>query len=138
VRLHKTRDRIGYVRYKAKKYREQLRMLRPSISAGGLSNFTGQKANSLKDFLEKIQKIEAESLEFHLLRKDFESWIELTIGNPELTRSIGLLRVQKLTGNDLRNNILLVVLKRITDLSSTSNLLGNKKLVKKTMGRRRI
>ena len=96
-----------------------------------LGNFTGQKANSLEEFLGKIQGIETESLEFHLSREDFEKWIKLAIGDVQLAESIGLLREQKLDGNELRNRISIIVSKRLTELTSTSNNPKRKKQGKK-------
>jgi len=96
-----------------------------------LGNFTGQKANSLEEFLEKTKGIDAESIEFHLVRGDFEKWIKFTIGESKLALAIGRLREQKLPDDDLRNRIFLLVSKRLTELKRTSNVLEDKKQVKK-------
>jgi len=101
-----------------------------------LGNFTGQKANSLEEFLQKIKGIDAESLEFHLSREDFEKWIRITIDDAQLAGEIGLLREQKLTGDDLRIRISLLVSKRLTELTSTANEPEGKKQAKKVSSRR--
>jgi len=50
---------------------------------------TGERAKSLSDFLEKIKSVKLESLLFHLQRKDFQNWIEHTLGDSKLAKKIG-------------------------------------------------
>ena len=54
---------------------------------------TGERAVSLPDFLEKTKTVELESLVFHLQRKDFQNWLKKTIGDSDLARKIGRIRV---------------------------------------------
>jgi len=49
---------------------------------------SGESAKSLSDFLEKIKTVKLESLQFHLQRKDFQNWIEKTLGDSKLARKI--------------------------------------------------
>ena len=49
---------------------------------------TGESAKSLSDFLEKIKTVKLESLQFHLQRKDFQNWIEKTLGDSKLANKI--------------------------------------------------
>jgi hypothetical protein len=49
---------------------------------------TGKSANSLADFLEKLESVKTESVLFHLKRKDFQNWIEKTLGDQKLARKI--------------------------------------------------
>ena len=49
---------------------------------------TGEKAASLLDFLEKIKTVKMESLTFHLQRKDFQKWLQRTIGDSELAKKV--------------------------------------------------
>ena len=83
-----------------------------------LGNFTGQKANSLEEFLQKINVIEQESLEFHLDRQDFEKWLKSTIGDSKLATDMRRLRKEKLSGNDLRNLMLQLVSDRLKELTN--------------------
>ena len=86
-----------------------------------LGIYMGQKANSLEEFLQKIKEIDAESLEFHLSREDFEKWMALTIGDARLAKDIKTLRAQKATtGNDLREHLSLLISKRLKELKSAS------------------
>ncbi len=40
-----------------------------------IGNYTGTSAASLKEFMEKVNEVNAKALEFHLYRADFEKWI---------------------------------------------------------------
>ena len=96
-----------------------------------LGNFTGQKANSLEDFLEKVKEIDGKSLEFHLLREDLEKWMKFTISDSQLAMAFGQLREQKMSDEDLRNSMFVLVSKRLTELTDTSNAPRGKKQTKK-------
>ena len=86
-----------------------------------LGIYTGQKANSLEEFLQKVKEIAAESLEFHLYREDFEKWIVLALGEACLAKDLKTLREQKATtGNDLRERLSILISKRLKELKSTS------------------
>ena len=100
----------------------------------GLGNFTGQRANSLEEFLQKIKGIDSESLEFHLGRGDFEKWMMFTIGDPQLASDTIMLREQKLTGSNLRNSLSLLVSKRLKELTSSSRVPADKVQMKKKRG----
>jgi hypothetical protein len=49
---------------------------------------TGESARSLSEFLEKVKSVKSESLLFHLERKDFQNWIEKTLGDSKLARTM--------------------------------------------------
>ena len=86
----------------------------------GLGNFTGQKANSLEEFLQTIQKIDVQSLEFHLLREDFEKWISLTLGDRQLAKDFAELRAHKVVDDNLRVYLSSIVSKRLKELRIAS------------------
>ena len=97
-----------------------------------LGIYTGQKANSLEEFLQKVKEIAAESLEFHLYREDFEKWIVLALGDARLAKDVKTLREQKATtGNDLRERLSIIISKRLKELKSTSPPPEAKKQAKK-------
>ena len=97
-----------------------------------LGIYTGQKANSLEEFLQKVKEIAAESLEFHLSREDFEKWIASTFGDARLAKDIKALRAQKaMTGNDLPGPLSVLISKRLKELKSASPLPEAKKQLKK-------
>jgi hypothetical protein len=76
---------------------------------------SGVQANGLEDFGNKIQVVDLKSLEFHLLRKDFESWVR-SLGDAELAKKLALLRVAKLSGENLREKLSETVNSRIEEL----------------------
>jgi hypothetical protein len=75
---------------------------------------TGQSARCLSDFLEKIRLVKLESLLLHLQRRDFQIWIEWTLGDSKLARRIG--RIRPLHNDDLRLKICATIENRIEEL----------------------
>ena len=70
----------------------------------GIGQYLGEYANSIPDFCEKIQKVEAHSVEFHTLRKDFENWFT-ALGDLELARRMHIIRETSFVGDELRKAI---------------------------------
>jgi len=88
---------------------------------------TGENAQSLSDFLEKMKSVKLESLLFHLQRKDFQTWIEKTLGDSKLARKMD--RIPPSHDDDLRTKIHATVENRIKELRGTSlTLLVNEDL----------
>jgi len=79
---------------------------------------TGESARSLSDFFEKIKSVNSESLLFHLQRKDFQNWIEKTLGDSKLARGIGRMRPSH--NEDLRLKIRATVENRMAELQAAS------------------
>jgi hypothetical protein len=73
-------------------------------------------ANDLLDFCDKIAKVNADSLEFHLNRGDFENWFK-SLGDAELTKKTELLKKRKVTGEELRGKLREMVENRCIMLS---------------------
>jgi predicted transcriptional regulator len=69
-----------------------------------LGKYSGIYADSLQDFCDKIQKIDIETIKFHMPRKDFENWLQ-HLGDDELAKKITMLREQGLSGEELRQKI---------------------------------
>lgn len=89
---------------------------------------TGERAKSLSDFLEKIKSAKLESLLFHLQRKDFQNWIEKTLGDSKLAKKIG--RIPPSYKEDLRTKIHSTIENRIRELRGAPiTLLIDKDLV---------
>jgi hypothetical protein len=82
-----------------------------------LDQYLGVQANSLADFCEKIQEVSDKSIEFHISRRDFESWFN-GLGDAELARRMGVIRSMNLTGNKLRSIIQETVKRRQSQLKS--------------------
>ena len=80
-----------------------------------IDKYTGVYAISLKDFVDKIQKIDLESITFHLSRKDFENWI-CSLGDIELSKRLGLIRNAKLSGENIRKKLYETVNSRYEEL----------------------
>lgn len=74
-------------------------------------------ANGLQDFLEKINKVDTESLEFHVCRGDIEAWFAC-LGDEELAKKMALLKEKKLCGEELRSKLHAVVENRCIALSA--------------------
>lgn len=77
----------------------------------------GVYAESLNDFVEKLQNIDIKSIEFHVPRKDFEHWIN-SLGDIELAKKAELLRMRQLSGENLRNELYTAVKLRCEDLAN--------------------
>lgn len=83
----------------------------------GIDEYMGIYANSLSDFCSKIQSIDVKSIEFHMPRKDFESWLH-SLGDTELATKIGLIRNMGLSRNSLRKKVYETVKSRHEELVS--------------------
>jgi len=81
-----------------------------------IGNYTGQSASSLDEFLQKIKDVDIKSLEFHLVREDFEKWIAQTLGDSKLAEEIKMLRSQRVAGNTLRDRLYFIVSRRLKEL----------------------
>jgi hypothetical protein len=79
---------------------------------------TGESAKSLSDFLEKIKTVKLESLQFHLQRKDFQTWIEKTLGDSNLARKIE--RISPSNDEALRTKIQSNIESRLKELKEAS------------------
>ena len=73
-------------------------------------------ATSLGDFCDKIQKVDINSIEFHLHRGDFEAWFA-GLGDKELARKIMVIRERKLSGEKLRGMLYEIVKSRHEELT---------------------
>jgi hypothetical protein len=80
-----------------------------------IDQYSGVHADSLKDFVDKIQTVDLKSIEFHISRKDFECWIS-SLGDTELSKKLGLLRAEKLSGENLRKQLYEIVNSRYEEL----------------------
>jgi hypothetical protein len=81
-----------------------------------LDQYSGVYADSLKDFVDKIQNVELQSIEFHIPRKDFECWIS-SLGDVELSKKIELLRMSQLSGERLQRKLQQIVKSRCDELT---------------------
>ena len=84
-----------------------------------INQYSGVHADSLTDFVEKIQKVDLKSIEFHIPRKDFENWIR-SLGDLELSKKMELLRMAQLSGESLREQVYETVKARCEELTKLS------------------
>jgi DNA-binding transcriptional ArsR family regulator len=68
-------------------------------------------AHTLRDFANKIEKIDISSVQFHTGRGDFEAWFK-GIGDLELAKEAASLKQKGLTGEKLREQLHEIVEKR--------------------------
>ncbi len=85
----------------------------------GIDQYVNVYANSLTDFCEKIREIDMKSIEFHVLRGDFESWLK-GLGDLGLAEKVGLIREMALSGEKLRRRVYDTVKSRCDELASLS------------------
>ncbi|MFZ7138661.1 MAG: DUF5752 family protein [archaeon] len=76
----------------------------------------GVYAESLQDFVDKLQTVDIQSIEFHMKSKDFECWINSTLCDVELSKKVALLRTINLSGEDLRAKLYQTVKSRYDEL----------------------
>jgi hypothetical protein len=86
-----------------------------------IGNYTGVSASSLKEFMEKINEVNAKSLEFHLNRGDFEKWINEVLQDEELAAGIRRLHGLNLASDALRSQLYAIVSRRLKRLTSQFN-----------------
>jgi DNA-binding MarR family transcriptional regulator len=81
----------------------------------GIHQYTHVIAHNLQEFVDKLQKIDVKSVEFHIPRKDFENWIH-SLGDVELAKRLGAIRNMHLHGEDLRTRVYEAVKHRLEEL----------------------
>jgi hypothetical protein len=83
---------------------------------------TGETARNLNEFLDKIKTTKAESVKFHLQRKDFQNWIEKILGDAKLARELG--KISKSNAADARVTVAETVENRIKQLKDSTIAAG--------------
>jgi len=66
----------------------------------------GFSASSLIEFYRQIKQVTTDSIEFHLYRGDFESWLRDALKDPELAKTVGKLKTEEMKGEPLRKAML--------------------------------
>ena len=82
-----------------------------------LHHYTQVHANNLLDFGGKIQKMDVESVEFHVPRRDFEAWVQ-SLGDVELAKRLGLICGMPLHGQELKTKVYETVKHRLDELGN--------------------
>jgi predicted heme/steroid binding protein len=82
--------------------------------------FTLETAINLFSFYEELRTIDLQSVKFHFQRRDFQNWVETTLGDQELA-----LRIDKtpsgLSDEELRKELLKTVQTRLEELQKIIN-----------------
>jgi hypothetical protein len=76
-------------------------------------------AQGLLDFCDKIGKINANSVQFHIHRGDFEAWFK-ALGDAELSKKTALLKSKQLPVEDLQRKLREMVKSRCTKLTEVA------------------
>ena len=71
--------------------------------------YLGVRAVSLQEFVEIVTYIDKSSLDYHMRRGDFTSWLEVALGVPAYTAQLQALQEQELRGEELRTELLRVL-----------------------------
>jgi len=80
-----------------------------------LGQNTGETATSLETFAQKLGIISADSVKFHFQRKDFQNWIQTTVGDGVLAERVNHVSEQRPV-EDLRSELVKTVQERISQL----------------------
>jgi len=80
-----------------------------------LDQNTGETATSLETFAQKLERIGADSVKFHFQRKDFQNWIQTTVGDGALAERISQVSGQRPV-EGLRSELAKIVQDRISQL----------------------
>ena len=75
----------------------------------GMDSPAGLTAQSLAEFYVLVGQVSADSLEFHLLRGDFEKWAKDVLEEEKLAREFADLESAELSGEALRKNMLKLI-----------------------------
>lgn len=79
---------------------------------------TGVTANSLRDFVDKLDGVDSHSIVFHYLRGDFQKWVNEVLGDDQLADRLCFVE-RNLSAETLRKALLKIVNKRINELKTT-------------------
>lgn len=71
--------------------------------------YLGVKARTLREFVDTLHYVEAESLTYHLERGDFANWLQLELNLDELAEQVRLLYGKGLKGEALRGSLVQVL-----------------------------
>ncbi len=74
-------------------------------------------AHNLRDFANKIQRADLESIDFHVKRGDFEAWFA-GLGDVELSKKLALLKQKNLVGDEMRKQLHDIVEQRYVQLAN--------------------
>ncbi len=83
----------------------------------GKEYFTGMMAWSLKGFVEALETVCTEALDFHIVNSDFESWAAGSLMDKKFAAQIKEIKASQVKGEKLRKALVVAAKKRYTALS---------------------
>ncbi len=84
----------------------------------GEKHFTGTIVWSLKGLSKALRKTSIKSIEFHNARRDFEKWAEKSLEDKKLAEQLKELRVSKVRGKTLVEEMVKIIKERYEELSA--------------------
>ncbi len=72
----------------------------------GIDKPLGFSAQSLEEFYRLVKQVCSDSIDFHLYRGDFESWIRDVLMDAQLADEVDNLKMLQLNGEELRKDLL--------------------------------
>ena len=87
-------------------------------TGSGDENFTGIFTWSLKGFLQALETVDAQALEFHNRRGDFASWAEHSLQDTTLQAHLDAVAESKVKGEVLRRKLVTATKKRFDEVNS--------------------
>lgn len=109
---------IGFPKIDREKAKEILRTIAPENVFQFYADIDRPlriQADSLLDLIEKIRLMDSRSLEFHIVRGDFKSWVHF-LGDIELEKRLDLIQELSLSGDELRENLIQILKARYDEL----------------------
>jgi alpha-amylase len=76
----------------------------------------GLDAHGLRDFANKVERVDLSSVMFHTKRGDFEAWFSF-LGDWETAKKVALLKQRNVAGEDLRRRLHEIVEQRCVALA---------------------
>jgi predicted heme/steroid binding protein len=89
--------------------------------ATDIDKYTEETATNLFSFFEELRTIDLQSVKFHFQRRDFQKWIETTLGDKELSSRIDK-TPSGLNGEEIRQELLKIVQQRLIELQTAANI----------------
>ncbi|MCW4010239.1 MAG: hypothetical protein NWF05_06415 [Candidatus Bathyarchaeota archaeon] len=81
--------------------------------------YTNVTANSLEDFTNKLESVDASAILFHYPRGDFQAWINNVVGDNVLADRMCFIQ-RNIPGERLRQDLQKILNRRITELKTQS------------------
>lgn len=86
----------------------------------GFSDYTGQVATSLEEFVDMLRNVDVKSVDFHMERQDFENWVRIIFGDEELVQIIH--RRSIFGGENLRKELIDAITAHLDQLKKMPTL----------------